>query len=218
MPHPQFARNEAGKRPWRFERLLKGHERPEINLRRNAAWIFELQVLDHAPRARLLRSRRRDLNSVGPQPRGDFVERRLVADLPSDERQIVSSARLQDEPMVILVHPQERRAVRVGAIDFQAEHVGCEVFPSSKIADADAQVAQLCHTRHRSSPWPGAVSFTMPAPGRVGTIVLREAARRRPPSSWSIARANLERPPLLFSVGAITAEPRGYRRRDRPRP
>jgi hypothetical protein len=43
--------------------------------------------------------------------------------------------------MVIFVHPQERRTVGVRAVNFQAEYVGREVFPSRKVADADAQIA-----------------------------------------------------------------------------
>jgi hypothetical protein len=103
-----------------------------------------------APRARFLGGRRRDLDAGGFQPRGDFAQRRLIANLPSDEVDVVIAARLEDESMVILVHPQERRAVRVGAVQFQTEDVGGEALPSRKIAHAEAQATQLCHTRHRA--------------------------------------------------------------------
>jgi hypothetical protein len=94
-----------------------------------------------------------------PSRPADFIERRLIAHLPSDERDVVGAARHQHEPMVIFVHPQEHRAVRLLAIDLEAQHLGGKALPSRNVAHADSQVSQLCDTRHRRSPWVSAADL-----------------------------------------------------------
>jgi hypothetical protein len=50
--------------------------------------------------------------------------------------------------MVVLVHPQQKRAVGGFARELKSEDSGREFFPVIQLTDGQTEVAQLCDARH----------------------------------------------------------------------
>src|SRR5215469_6630033 len=96
---------ETGERTRRFEGFPEIHQRPKVSLSRNPAGIFELYKLKHTSQFGLFGRAGNGLDAIILELDAEFLQRALIGYFPSDEGDIVFAAMLDDEPVMVFVHP-----------------------------------------------------------------------------------------------------------------
>src|SRR6516165_3853755 len=138
---------ETGNRPRGLERLTEIHQGPEVRLRRNSARVRELHQPKHSARFGFFWRPLPGLNPVTFELGIELLQRALIGNFPSNERDIVFPARLDDEAMMVFVHSHEKALC--GLINYlQAEQLNGEPLPFLSVVNVQPQITQLRDTRH----------------------------------------------------------------------